>query len=202
MAAHSGPKAVADPGAASVVVASFASRHLAERMVASLGHGFRHKARHGSANASVVTRSSPDGSFKLAQSRVITASGVVATATTFTAEIMVGLVGIGVTRRGAKAARHRAHQRQSGVGREAHQLAEVFDQLGPHGACLIFHCTDEQTAQTVARRADERGDRSSHHSRTEFLALLDRLGSDYDWIRPAVDQPAAKVRKHSKPQRC
>jgi hypothetical protein len=148
----------------------------------------------------VVTRI-PDGSFELAQSRVITASGVVATAMTFTAEIMVGLMGIGVAIRGRKAARHRAHQRQSGVGREAHQLAQVFDQLGPHGACLIFLCTDEQTAQIVAKRADERSDRSSHHARTEFLALLDRLGSDYDWIRPAVDQSAAKVRKRSKPER-
>jgi hypothetical protein len=144
----------------------------------------------------VITRS-PDGSFTLAQSLVISASGVVARAMTFTAEIMVGLMGIGVTIRGRKAARHRAHQRQSGVGREAHQLAQVFDQLGPHGACLIFLCTDEPTAQIVATRADERGDRSSHHSRTEFLTFLDRMGGDYDWIRPAVDQPAAKVRKNS-----
>jgi hypothetical protein len=194
MAAQSEPKVVTDPGAVSVVVASFASRHLAEHMVASLGHGFRHKARHGVANASVVTRG-PDGSFTLAQSRVISASGVVARAMTFTAEIMVGLMGIGVTIRGRKAARHRAQQRQTGVGRESHQLAELFDQLGPHGACLIFLCTDEQTTQAVAKRADERGDRSSQHSRIEFLTLLDRLGGDYDWIRPAVERPVAKAKK-------
>jgi len=145
----------------------------------------------------VVTRN-PDGSFKLVQSRVVTATGVVATATTFTAEIMVGLIGIGAARKGAKARKHRTHQRQSGVGRDAHRLAEVFDRLGPHAACVLFHCTDEQTAQAVATRADERGERSSHYARTEFLALLDRLGSEYDWIRPAVAEPAAKVRKHSK----
>ncbi len=62
---------------------------------------------------------------------------------------------------------------------------------------MLFHCTDEQTAQAVAARAEERSDRSSHYSRTDFLALLDRLGSEYDWIRPAVAEPAAKVRKHS-----
>ena len=198
MVACSGPdEAAPGSGTASVVVASFSSRRDAERTVASLGHSFRHKARSGGASAFVVTHN-PDGSFKIVQSRVVTATGVVATATFFTAEIMVGLIGIGAARKGAKARKHRTHQRQSGVGRDAHRLAEVFDRLGPHAACVLFHCTDEQTAQAVATRADERGERSSHYARTEFLALLDRLGSEYDWIRPAVAEPAAKVRKHSK----
>ena len=111
---------------------------------------------------------------------------------------MVGLIGIGAARKGAKASRQRAHERQSGVGRDADRLAEVFDQLGPHAACVLFHCTDEETAQAVATQARERGDRSSHYARTEFLALLDRLGSEYDWIRPAVAEPAVKMRKHLK----
>jgi len=196
MPAHSGEDEAPGSGTASVVVASFASRRDAERTVASLGHRFRHKARSGGASAFVVTRNSDD-SFKLVQSRVLTATGVVAMATFFTAEIMVGLIGIGAARKGAKASRQRAHERQSGVGRDAHRLAEVFDQLGPHAACVLFHCTDEQTAQAVATRAEERGDRSSHYARTEFLALLERLGSEYDWIRPADAEPA-KVRKHSK----
>ena len=63
---------------------------------------------------------------------------------------------------------------------------------------MLFHCTDEQTAQAVATRADERGESSSHYARTEFLTLLDRLGSEYDWIRPAVAEPTAKAKKHSK----
>jgi len=198
MAARSGPdEAAPGSGTASVVVASFASRRDAERTVASLGHSFRHKARRGGASAFVVTRN-PDGSFKLVQSRVLTASGVVAMAMFFMADIMVGLLGIGAARKGVKASRQRAHERQSGVGRDAHRLAEVFDELGPHAACVLFHCTDEETAQVVATRADERGDRSSHYARTDFLAMLDRLGSEYDWIRPAVAEPAAKVRKHSR----
>ena len=197
MAAHSGADEAAGSGTASVVVASFASRRDAERTVASLGHSFRHKARSGGASAFVVTHNT-DGSFKLVQSRVLTATGVVAMATFFTAEIMVGLIGIGAARKGAKASRQRAHERQSGVGRDAHRLAEVFDQLGPHAACVLFHCTDEETAQAVATRAGERSDRSSHYGRTDFLAMLDRLGSEYDWIRPAVAEPAAKARKHLK----
>jgi hypothetical protein len=114
MAAHSGADEAPGSGTASVVVASFASRRDAERTVASLGHSFRHKARGGGASAFVVTRN-PDGSFKLVQSRVLTATGVVAMATFFTAEIMVGLIGIGAARKGAKASRQRAHERQSGV---------------------------------------------------------------------------------------
>jgi uncharacterized membrane protein len=187
-------------GTASIVIASFASRRGAERMVASLGHSFRHMAHNGSAAAFVVTRSH-DGSFKLVQSRVITASGVVATTTIFAAEIMVGLIGIGAMRKGAKGAKHRVHQRQSGVGRDDQRLAEVFDRLGDHGACVLFSCSDEQMAQAVAKRADERGDRSSHYARTQFLALLDRLGTDYDWVRPAIAEPAAKEKKHSKLRR-
>jgi hypothetical protein len=197
MAAHSVADEAPGPGSASIVVANFASRREAERTVASLGHSFRHKTRGGGASAFVVTRN-PDGSFKLVQSRVLTATGVVAMAMFFTAEITVGLLGIGAARKGVKASRERAHERQSGVGRDAHRLAEVFDHLGPHAACVLFHCTDEHTAQAVATRADERGDRSSHYTRTEFLELLDRLGSEYDWIRPAVAEPATKVRRRSK----
>ncbi len=82
MAAHSEANEAPGSGAASVVVASFASRRDAERTVASLGHSFRHKARSGGASAFVVTRNT-DGSFKLVQSSVLTATGVVAMAVFF-----------------------------------------------------------------------------------------------------------------------
>ena len=101
--AHSEAQEAPKSGSAEIVVASFASRRGAERMVASLGHSFRHKARNGIVNAFVVTRSN-DGTFKIFQSRVITATGVVFTTTFFAAEIMVGLVGIGAMRKGAKGA--------------------------------------------------------------------------------------------------
>lgn len=181
-------------GSGSVVVASFKSRRLAESMVASLGHSFRHRALKGSASAWVVTRGS-DGSFRLVQSRIVTATGIVANVSKFVAIVMAGLIGIGPAIKGVKAAGHRAHQRQSGVGQDADRLAQVFDQLGPHGACVLLYCTDDEMAQTVATRADERGDHSSHYARTEFLALLARLGTAYDWIRPAVAEPAPRGRK-------
>ncbi len=191
---NAGAQAAPVSGSGSVVVASFKSRRLAERMVASLGHSFRHQALKGSAAAFVVTRD-PDGSFRLVQSRVVTATGVVANVSKFAAIVMAGLIGIGPAIKGVKAAGHRAHQRQSGVGQDADRLAKVFDQLGPHGACVLIHCNDEETAQAVVARADERGDHSSHYARPEFLALLDRLGNNYDWIRPAVDNPAPRAKK-------
>jgi uncharacterized membrane protein len=193
---HAGAQAAPVSASGSVVVASFKSRRVAERMVASLGHSFRHQALKGSAAAFVVTRD-PDGSFRLVQSRVVTATGVVANVSKFAAIVMAGLIGIGPAIKGVKAAGHRAHQRQSGVGQDAERLAKLFDQLGPHGACVLLYCEHEETAQAVARRADERGDHSAHYAQTEFLALLDRLGNNYDWIRPAVANPARRVkRKH------
>lgn len=89
----------ADPptaGSASVVVASFKSRRIAERMVASLGHNFRRQALKGSASAFVVTRSG-DGSFRLVQSRVVTTTGILANVSKFAAIVMAGLIGIGPT---------------------------------------------------------------------------------------------------------
>src|SRR5664280_799962 len=179
---NDGAHAPPESGSGSVVVASFKSRRLAESMVASLGHSFRHRALKGSASAWVVTRGS-DGSFRLVQSRIVTATGIVANVSKFVAIVMAGLIGIGPAIKGVKAAGHRAHQRQSGVGQDADRLAQVFDQLGPHGACVLLYCTDE------------RGDHSSHYARTEFLALLARLGTAYDWIRPAVAEPAPRGRK-------
>jgi hypothetical protein len=59
-------------------LASFASRRGAEHMVASLGRGFREEHRKGHATALVVS-GNEDGSLKLTQSRVLSASGGVYT---------------------------------------------------------------------------------------------------------------------------
>ena len=61
-----------EPAQESIVLASFESRHAAEHMVASLGRGFRKKARKGQVKAFVVS-ANKDGSLKLTQARVITA---------------------------------------------------------------------------------------------------------------------------------
>ncbi len=181
-------------GAETVVLARFETSRAAERMVASLGRGFRRQARSSKAAAFVVTRKK-DGSFNLVQSRVVTASGVVGAVMGITAAMFAGLMGLGSALRGAKAVGHGARERQSGVGHGNEQLGAVFDQLGPHAAYVLFVCTDEHTAQSVVERAGERASHTSQHSQAEVLALLDQLGSDYDWIRPAVTEPHTKGAK-------
>lgn len=64
---------------ASVVLAIFPDRRAAERTVLLLGGAFRRKARRGHAGAFVVT-GDRHGSFSIAQSRVVTRSGLVAAA--------------------------------------------------------------------------------------------------------------------------
>ena len=44
-----------DPAQESIVLASFENRHAAEHMLASLGRGFRKKARKGQVSAFVVS---------------------------------------------------------------------------------------------------------------------------------------------------
>jgi len=185
-------------GWATVVVARFDSSRSGERLVASLGRSFRREARSGKAATFVVTRGR-DGSFKLVQSRVVTASGVVGATITFTAAILAGLIGAGSALRGAKAVGHGVRERQTGVGRDDEQLAAVFDRLDPHAAYVLFVCTNEATAEAVVARAAERGSHTSQHSRADVLALLDRLGSDYDWVRPAVTEPTTEAKRKHRP---
>ena len=196
--AHSGTHGSAVAGSASVVLVRFKSRRAAERMVASLGRDFRKNAHKGKAAAFIVARNQ-DGSFKLAQSRVLTSRGLAISVTKFTAGVLTGL-GILMTVSalgGAKTATHAARQHQSHVG-ENKRLAELLDHLGPKAACVVFHCTDDAAGQVVATQAGKRVGDNLQYSHTEFLAVLDRLGSDYDWVRPVVAEPTPKVKKHRK----
>jgi uncharacterized membrane protein len=196
-----GGPAAPDSGMASVVLATFENSHAAERMVASLGRDFRHEARKGSVSAFVVTRHR-DGSFKLVQSRVVTGSGVASAGISFTASILAGFMGSMSALRGAKTLTHGAHERQSHVRQPGQRLTELLDQVGQHSAALLIVCRDEQTGQAVAACATERGSQSWHLSRAEFRAALDRLGDNYDWIRPALAEPAPKTKeKHPSPRR-
>ena len=81
-------------------------------------------------------------------------------------------------------------------------FAEVLDRLGPRGACLLFSCTDEQTAQAVAKRADEPGDRSSTlcANRNPGNTRQARHRTTTGYALPSA-VPAAKVKKHSKPRK-
>jgi uncharacterized membrane protein len=192
--AHSGDRATPQSESAWVVLASFENCRAAEHTVSLLGRDFRRQALNGNAAAFVVTHNR-DGSFMLRQSRELTARGLVGAATKITAAVLAGLLGARSALRGAKTARHAAHERRSHVGRDDTQLSDLLDRLGPHAAGMVFVCTDQATEQAVAALAEKRGSDSTHHSRTEFLALLDRLGSSYDWIRPAVTEPSATTSK-------
>jgi hypothetical protein len=148
-------------------------------------------------SAFVVTRHR-DGSFKLVQSRVVTGGGLAAAGIGFTASILAGLMGSMSALRGAKTLTHGAHERQSHVQQPGQRLTEILDQVGQRSAVLLILCQAEQTGQTVAVRAADRGSQSWHVSRAEFLAALDRLGDNYDWIRPALAEPAPR-RKEKRP---
>ena len=54
---------------------------------------------------------------------------------------------------------------------------------------MVFHCTDDAAGQVVATQAGKRVGDNLQYSHTEFLAVLDRLGSDYDWVRLVVAEP-------------
>jgi hypothetical protein len=85
-----------------------------KRMVASLGHDLRHQARKGDAKAFVVSRHR-DGSFKLVQSRVLTAGGLGAAAIGFMTATMAGLRGAGaVFRRSQDGDAHTSDNRMCG----------------------------------------------------------------------------------------
>jgi hypothetical protein len=180
--------ASAPPESASVIMAACENSPAAERMVASLGHDLRHQARKGDVNAFVVSRHR-DGSFKLVQSQVLTAGGLGAAAIGFMTATMAGLLGVGAVFRGARTVTLSAYERQSHVRQADQRLAEVLDQVGQHSAVLLILCQDEQTGQTVAVRASERGAQSWNMSRAEFLGALDRLGDNYDWVRPRHGRP-------------
>jgi len=167
----------------SVVLASFENRYTAERMLASLGRGFRKKARKGGATAFVVS-GNKDGSLELTQSRVLTAGGLLAAILGVTVAMMAGLVGTLSMLRGAKTEVHAVRERESHVGADEQRGHEILAEAGPNAAIALICCHGEET-QTVAARAAERGRRSWHGSRERFLAGLDP-GSQHDWVRAAL----------------
>ena len=71
-------------------------------MLVSLGSGFRRKARKGGATA-VVVRGNPDGSLKVTESRVLSASDLVSTVMRVSLSWTIGFLGLISTLKGAKA---------------------------------------------------------------------------------------------------
>ena len=142
----------AKSGQESVVLASFDSYRHAEHMLASLGHGFRTKARKGGATA-VVVRGNPDGSLKVTESRVLSASDLVSTVLRVSLSWTIGFMGLFSTLKGAKEQARAAHVRKGHAGSDEHRAHEILAGAGPHAALAIVRCEDQETRQTVAAAA-------------------------------------------------
>jgi len=183
---------VAKSGQESVVIASFDSYRHAEHMLASLGRGFRTKARKGGATA-VVVRGNPDGSLKVTESRVLSASGLVSAVLRVSLSWTIGFMGLFSTLKGAKEEARAAHVRKGHVGSGEHRAHEILADAGPRAAIVLVRCQDQATRQMVATAAADSAKGSWEGPLTEFLATLDP-GSAHDWVRAAVGEPSSTNR--------
>jgi hypothetical protein len=174
-----------------VILASFENRRAAEHMLASLGRGFRKKHRKGHATALVIS-GNKDGSLKLTQSRVLTASGFVYTLLRISLAWTIGFLGLLATLRGGKGAAHEIRERKSGVGSDEQTTHAILARLGPGAALVLIRCDDEEMRRAVVERASERASESWDGSRAEFLAALDP-GSKDDWVRAALGEPSKQT---------
>jgi hypothetical protein len=174
----------AKSGQESVVLASFDSYRHAEHMLASLGHEFRAKARKGAATA-VVIRGNPDGSLKVTESRVLSASDFMAVLMRLSLSWLVGFMGLFSTLKGAREGVHAAEARKGHTGSDEHRAHEILAAAGPHAALVLVRCRDPETRQAVAAAAADSAIDSWDGPLTEFLAALDP-GPAHDWVRAAV----------------
>lgn len=172
-----------------MVLAAFETRHAAERMLRSLGREFRQKARSGDATALVISGNT-DGSLKLTQSRVLTASGVGAAVIGVSVATMAGLLGTLSALMGAKTVIHAAHTRAPHVGGSDAQAQAMLAQVGPRAAIALLRCKDPEIREAAVGRAADRASFSWDGSLTEFLAALDP-GDKHDWVRAALDEPSS-----------
>lgn len=182
----------AESGQESVVLASFDSYRHAEHMLASLGHGFRAKARKGGATA-VVVRGNPDGSLKVTESRVLAASDFAAALMGVSLSWLVGFMGLFSMLKGARGGIRAVEVRKGHAGSDEHRAHEILAAAGPHAALALVRCKDPQTRQAVAVAAADSATESWDGSLTEFLAALDP-GSVHDWVRAAVGERSSTHR--------
>ncbi|MGC0339174.1 hypothetical protein [Streptomyces sp. SLBN-8D4] len=172
-----------------VVLASFENRHVAERMLASLGREFRKKARKGHV-AAVVISGNKDGSLKVTQSRVLTGAGIADALLRISLSWMVGFMGTVSILRGAKRGGHAGHVHEGHVGSDEQAAHRILAQAGPTAAIILVGCQDGETRKTVAARAADRAIASWDGTRSQFLADLEP-GSEHDWVRAALGEPSS-----------
>jgi hypothetical protein len=140
-----------------------------------------------------VVRGNPDGSLKVTESRVLSASDLVSTLIRVSLSWTIGFMGLFSTLKGAKEQAHAAHVRKGHVGSDEHQAHKILAEAGPHAAIALVRCQDPETRQMVAAAAADSAEDSWDGSLTEFLAALDP-GSAHDWVRAAVGEPSSTKR--------
>ena len=176
----------------SVILAGFEHGRAAEHMVASLGRGFRTKHRKGHAEAFVIT-GNKDGSLKITQSRVLSASGAVYTVERIGLSVLIGFMGMLSALRGAKGSIKDVRHRGAHVGSDERRAHELLAAIGPDAAIALVTCDDQTTRQAAVAHAAEQSSESWDGSRTEFLAALDP-GPQHDWVRAALHEPTSANR--------
>jgi hypothetical protein len=186
----SGDRGTETAGQDSVVLASFENRYAAERMLLSLGRGFRKKAHRGEATAFVVSENH-DRSLELTESRVLEANELTAVLLHLSVSWMVGFLGLLSTLKGVKATAHAAHKKESHVGSDERRAHEIIAEAGASGAIALVRCDEADVGQAVAAQAADRSRHCWHGSLSEFLASLDP-GSNDDWVRAALDEPSSE----------
>ncbi len=108
--------------------------------------------------------------------------------------VMVGFHGLVSAFEGAKTAAGAVRAHDAHVGAGAERVRQLLGEAGEHGAGLVIRCPDDATAQSVEARAERRAVDHWRGSRSAFLAALANLGSEYEWLRPAADEPAGRGR--------
>jgi hypothetical protein len=183
----SGPGSAAVSGEDSVVLASFESYQAAEHMVASLGRGFREKARKGDVSA-VVVRGNADGTLKVAKPRVLTGSDFVYALMRVSLSWVVGFLGVFSMFKGARSGVRAGEAHKGHVGSQEGRVAqEILADAGPGAAVVMVRCKDQQMRQMVAAAAKEHARASWDGPLAGFLAALDP-GPDHDWVRAALGE--------------
>ena len=140
--------------------------------------------------AAFVVSGNTDGSLKLTQSRVVTASSLASALIRVSVFLTVGLIGLFSALKGAKGGGHAVHVHEAHVGSDEQAAHAILAQAGPDAAVGLVCCNDRETRHTVAARAADRASYSWDGSRTEFLAGLDP-GSKHDWVRAALGEPSS-----------
>ena len=133
--------------------------------------------------------SNEDGSLKLTQSRVLSASGVVYTGMRISLSVAMGFMGMLSSLRGAEGGIKDVRERGSHVGADERKAHAMLARAGPHAALVLVACNDHGTRQAAAAKAADQASESWDFSRMEFLADLDP-GPKHDWVRTALGEPS------------